>query len=115
VRTAAAYGQRAEAIEVARRLVKVVSLAGEDPFDEPFLLPWPHQETLDAGADGRPLLLASAIDSYEHLFQFSSSDKTSLAQQSLNIRAEAGLLSPGYLHRETLFKRRASALQSEKS
>lgn len=110
VRIAAAYGQRAEAIDAARRLVKLIPSSGTEAFAEPFLLPWPHQETLDPGADLRGLLLASAIESYERLFQFSSSDKQSLAQESLAARVDAGFLSADYLRRETLFKRRASAL-----
>ncbi|HEV7820925.1 MAG TPA: FkbM family methyltransferase, partial [Burkholderiales bacterium] len=110
VRIAAAYGQRAEAIEMARRLVKAVTSAGDEAYAEPFLSPWPHQETLDAGMDMRGLLLASAIESYEHLFQFSSSDKASLAQEALDTRADVQYLSPGYLRRENLFKRRTPAL-----
>ena len=94
VRIAAAYGQRAEAIDAARRLVKLIPSSGAEAFAEPFLPPWPHQETLDPGADLRGLLLASAIESYERLFQFSSSDKQSLAQESA-VRSKRQAASSG--------------------
>jgi hypothetical protein len=84
-------------------------------FAEPFLLPWTYAEALDAGADIGALLLASAVESYEHLFQFSSSDKTSLAQESLNVRVDAKLLSPDYVRRENLFKRRELAVDAART
>ena len=109
VRVAAAYGQRAEAIAMSRRLASAIPKSGEDVFMAPLLAPWPYHETLAPGDDPHAWLLASAVESYEHLFQFSSSDKTSLAQESLNARADARFLSPHYARRASLFKRRALA------
>ncbi|MCE9641866.1 MAG: FkbM family methyltransferase [Betaproteobacteria bacterium] len=112
VRVAAAYGRRAEAVAASRRLVSAIPAQGEQAFAEPFLPPWPYQESLDPGPDLSAWLLASAVESYEHLFQFSSSDKTALAQESLNVRVDAQLLSPAYARREDLFKRRALAFSA---
>lgn len=109
VRVAAAYGQRAEAIAMSRRLVSAIPALGAQDCAEPFLPPWQYQESLDPGPDIRAWLLASAVESCEHRFQFSSSDKTSLAQESLDVRADARFLSPDYARREDLFKRRALA------
>ena len=105
VRVASAYGQRAEAIAMSRRLVAAIPTLAT-PLEEPFLPPWFYQEALAAGPDLRAWLLASAVESYEHLFQFSSSDKPNLAQEALNVRVDARFLSPAYARRETLFKRR---------
>ena len=110
VRVAAAYGQRAEAIAMNQRLVKAIPALGADAFTEPLLPPWPYQESLDPGPYERAWLLASAVESYEHLFQFSSSDKPDLAQESLDVRVDARFLSPAYARRESLFRRRAQAI-----
>jgi len=110
VRVASAYGQRAEAIAMSQRLVAAIPTLADAPLEEPFLPPWRYQESLAAGADLRAWLLASAVESYEHLFQFSSSDKPSLAQEALNVRVDARFLSPAYARREALFKRRGLAL-----
>jgi hypothetical protein len=110
VRIAAAYGQRAEALEINRRLVTSIESLDEQTLTEPFLLPWRHQETLGGKHGLRAVLQASAVDSYEHLFQFSSSDKSSLAREALNVPVDERLLSPDYRRREALCKRRAAAL-----
>jgi len=110
VRVASAYGQRAEAIAMSRHLVAAIPTLADAPLEEPFLPPWRYQESLAIGADLRAWLLASAVEGYEHLFQFSSSDKPSLAQEALNVRVDARFLSPAYARREALFKRRGLAL-----
>jgi len=95
---------------MSQRLVAAIPTLADAPLEEPFLPPWRYQESLVIGADLRAWLLASAVESYEHLFQFSSSDKPSLAQEALNVRVDARFLSPAYARREALFKRRGRAL-----
>lgn len=109
VRVAAAYGRRAEAVAASRRLVSAIPAQGEQAFAEPFLPPSPFHETLEPGPDARAWLLAAAVESYENLFQFSSCDKPSLAQEFLGVRCDLRYLSPAYALRESLFKRRALA------
>ena len=109
VRVAAAYGRRADAVATSRRLVSAIPAQGERAFAEPFLAPTPWHETLDPGPDALPWLLASAMESYENLFQFSSCDKPELAREALAVHVDTRFLSPGYLRRENLFKRRALA------
>jgi hypothetical protein len=97
---------------MSQRLAAAILKLDEQDFAEPLLPPWPYQQSLDPGPDLRAWLLASAVESYEHLFQFSSSDKTSLAREALNARVDAKFLSPDYLRREDLFKRRAAAMSA---
>lgn len=109
VRVAAAYGKRAEAVAASRRLVNAIRTQDGDAFAEPFLAPSPYHETLDPGPDAGQWLLASAVESHENLFQFSSCDKPGLAQEFFGVQCHKRFLSPAYLLRESLFKRRALA------
>jgi FkbM family methyltransferase len=109
VRVAAAYGRRAEAVAANRHLVSAISAQSGQAFAEPFLPPSPFHETLEPGPDAQQWLLGAAVESYENLFQFSSCDKPSLAQELLGVQCDARFLSPAYLLRESLFKRRALA------
>lgn len=112
VRVAAEYGRRAEAVTVSRRLVTSISQNDDDVFAEPLLAPWPYHEDIAPDSEPRQWLLASAIESYEHLYHFSSYYKPSLAQEDLGARVAPRFLSPAYARRESLFNRRAQAAAS---
>jgi FkbM family methyltransferase len=112
VRVAAEYGRRAEAVAVSRRLVQSISQNDDDVFAEPLLAPWSYQENIAPDSEPRQWLLASAIESCEHLYHFSSYYKPSLAQEDLGARVAPRFLSPAYIRRESLFNRRAEAAGS---
>jgi protein O-GlcNAc transferase len=109
IRIAAACGRRSEAVAVSRRLAQELSVEearGVDPFTEPFVPPWPYYETLKADAGPAVWMQAAALESFEHLFQFSSCDKKALAHELLGIEIDRGTLSAHYARRERLFNRR---------
>jgi len=109
IRIAAACGRRSEAVAVSRRLAQELSVEearGVDPFTEPFVPPWPYYETLQADAAPAVWMQAAALESFEHLFQFSSCDKKALAHELLGIEIDRGTLSAHYARRERLFNRR---------
>jgi len=112
IRVATAYGRRAEAVTVSRRLAGALSAAQDWDMEEPLLPPWPYHDDVPVRDDPRQWLLAATVDAFEHLFQFSSCDKPLLAREFLGAQLDSNRLSPEYRRREQLFAQRALAVRT---
>ena len=106
IRVAQAYGRRAEAVTVCRRLAAGIASTGAEIFVQPFLPPWPHYDNVAPGDDPAGWLRTAVVESFEQLFQFSSYFKQQLAPEFLGLAVAPRFLSAAYTRRAAVFARR---------